>query len=190
VGAPDPVSEWPIAGSWSDVLSRFRADHYTDVAATEAEGLAVEVLTSAELGPDTAVEAEDDPLPDRHLEAACTHPSPVVRAAAWFLLRNEADTWLACAYGECQHHWAVEAEEDAYEHAEVLELAAHGVASPVDAALVRRQLLSEAFGDINDVPLAGATDPDDFIAFYNDWVAGGRSQDQFDEAVRQLRDDR
>ena len=185
----DPLDDGPLVGSWSDVLSRFRADHYTDVAASEAEQVAIEVLMLAGLGPATAIEAEDDPLPDRHLEAASTHASPLVRAAAWFLLRSEADTWLACAYGECQHHWAVEAEEDAYEHAEVLELAAHGVTSPVDAAMVRRRLLSEAFGDINDVPLAGASDPADFIAFYNDWVAGGRSAEQFDDAVRQLRGD-
>ena len=188
--AVDPVDErGPLPGSWSDVLSRLRADHYTDVAASEAEQLAIEILGQVGLGPQNVIEAEDDPLPDRDLDAACTHPSPVVRAAAWFLLRNEAETWLACAYGECQHHWAVEAEEDAYEHAEVLELAAHGVTSPVDAALVRRRLLTEAFGDINDVPLAGASDPSDFIAFYNDWVAGGRSAEVFEAAVRDLRGD-
>ena len=179
----------PLSGTWGDLLSRFRADHYTDVAVAEAEELAVEVLTLAGLGPASALEAEDDPLPERHVPDACGHDSPLVRAAAWFLLRSEADTWVACAYGECQHHWAVEAEEDAYEHAEVLELAAHGVANPVDAALIRRRLLSEAFGDINDVPLAGASDPGDFIAFYNDWVAGGRSPEQFDAAVRVLRGD-
>lgn len=188
--ALDPLEERsPLAGSWSDILSRFRSDHYTDVAVSEAEELAIEVLSLVGLGPRNVIEAEDDPLPDRDVETACTHASAIVRAAAWFLLRSEADTWVACAYGECQHHWAVEAEEDAYEHAEVLELAAHGVATPVDAAMVRRRLLSEAFGDINDVPLAGASDPADFIAFYNDWVAGGRDPDAFAAAVQQLRGD-
>lgn len=185
----DPGGPGPVAGTWSDVLSRFGADHYTDVAVEEAEQLAVEVLASVGLGPRNAVEAEDEPLPDRDVDAACSHPSPVVRAAAWFLLRSEAESWVACRYGECQHHWAVEAEEDAYEHAEVLELAAHGVANPVDAAMVRRRLLTDAFGDINDVPLAGASDPSDFIAFYREWVAGGRSQEMFDTAVAQLRGD-
>jgi hypothetical protein len=37
-----------------------------------------------------------------------------------------------------RHHWAVEAEEDAYEMEEVLELASTGVANPVDAAYTRR----------------------------------------------------
>lgn len=189
---PDPVGAQagpPLAGTWADVLSRFRADHYTDVAVEEAEQLAVEVLLRVGLGPRTALEAEDEPLPDRDLDAAVLHDSPVVRAAAWFLLRSDAETWMACRYGECQHHWAVEAEEDAYEHAEVLELAAHGVVNPVDAATVRRRLLTDAFGDINDVPLAGASDPTDFIAFYRDWVAAGRPQDMFEEAVAQLRGD-
>jgi hypothetical protein len=111
----------------------------------------------------------------------------VVRAAAWFLLRSEADEWLACGYGECQHHWAVEAEEDAYEQEEVLELAGYGVANPVDAAYQRRRLLTMAFGDINDVPLAGAGAVEDFIEFYDDWVARGRPEDAFEDAARRLR---
>ena len=174
---------------WADVLSRLRQDHYTGESLTEAEDLAVELLVRVGLGPRTALEAEDEPLADRDLPAACTHPSGVVRAAAWFLLRAEADTWLACAYGECQHHWAVEAEEDAYELEEVLELAGHGVATPVDAARTRRRLLTIAFGDINDVPLAGVGDVGDFVAFYDEWVAGGRSEQALDAAARVLRGD-
>ena len=129
----------------------------------------------------------DEPLPDRDLVAACEHPSPLVRDAAWFLLRVEADAWLGCSYGECQHHWAVEAEEDAYEMEEVLEFAAHGVPNPVDAAFQRRRLLTLAFGDIKDVPLAGAGDLDAFLEFYREWVARGRPEEDFQDMARELR---
>jgi hypothetical protein len=171
---------------WADVLSRLRQDHYTEDAREEAEQLAIEVLGAAGLGPRNAVEAEDEPLADRDLAPACGHPSPVVRAAAWWLLRDEAEQWLACTYGECQHHWAVEAEEDAYELEEVLELAGYGVANPVDAAFQRRRLLTLAFGDVNDLRLAGAGDLEDFIAFYNGWVAHGRPEEDFQDAAREL----
>jgi|GEM_PF-2568019 len=184
-----PVEPEPADLGWADVLSRLRADHYTAEAQGEAEELAVEVLTEAGLGPATAIEAEDEPLPDRHLAAAFGHASAVVRAAAWFLLRAEADTWLACSYNECGHHWAVEAEEDAYEMEEVLELASRGVTNPVDAAFQRRRLLTLAFGDISDVPLAGAGDLEDFIAFYEGWVAAGKPEDDFADAARELRAD-
>ncbi len=187
-GAP-PTEPDPVEPGWADVLSRLRADHYTAEALEEAEALAVEVLTSVGLGPASALEAEDEPLPDRHVAAAFGHASEVVRAAAWFLLRAESDTWLACAYGECQHHWAVEAEEDAFEQEEVLELAGRGVSNPVDAAYQRRRLLTMAFGDINDVPLAGAGDLDDFLAFYEGWVAAGRPEDDFADAAAELRGD-
>ncbi|MBA2529232.1 MAG: hypothetical protein H0V19_04605, partial [Euzebyales bacterium] len=146
----------------------------------------VELLVRAGLGPRSALEAEDEPLADRDLVPACAHASSLVRAAAWFLLRAEADAWLACAYGECQHHWAVEAEEEAYETEEVLEMAALGVANPVDAARTRRRLLTMAFGDINDVPLAGAGDVEDFLAFYTEWVAHGRPEADFEDAAREL----
>jgi hypothetical protein len=109
--------------------------------------------------------------------------------AAWFLLHDDAERWLACTYAECQHHWAVEAEEDAYELEEVLELAGRGAPNPVDAAYQRRRLLTLAFGDISDVPLAGAGDLDDFLAFYTDWVARGRSEEEFEAAARELRGD-
>ena len=196
VGLPDgplpsalePVDGFAVGG-WSDVLSRLRQDHYSDGALEEAEQLAIDVLTTAGLGPRNALEAEDEPLPDRDLDAACTHASPVVRSAAWFLLRAESDAWLACAYGECQHHWGVEAEEDAYEQAEVLELAGYGVRNPVDAAYTRRRLLTMAFGDINDVPLAGAGDVADFIAFYEEWAAAGRPEDVLEDMARTLRGD-
>ncbi|MGI8574448.1 MAG: hypothetical protein ACR2MA_03705 [Egibacteraceae bacterium] len=184
-----PVDVEPSEPGWVDVLARLRADHYTAAALEEAEQLAVEVLTVVGLGPRTALEAEDEPLPDRHLEAACEHASRVVRTAAWFLLRAEAETWLACAYAECQHHWAVEAEEDAFEQEEVLEMAAHGVTDPVDAAATRRRLLTMAFGDINDVPLAGAGGMDDFLAFYAGWVDHGRPEEALEEVARELRGD-
>lgn len=191
--APLPDAVEPAAGfaggGWGDVLSRLRQDHYTDGALEEAEELAIEVLSSTGLGPRNALEAEDEPLADRNLEPACTHPSAVVRAAAWFLLRAEAEAWLACAYGECQHHWGVEAEEDAYEQEEVLEFAGYGVANPVDAAYTRRRLLTLAFGDINDVPLAGAGDVADFIEFYREWTAAGRPEDVFEDMARTLRGD-
>ncbi len=183
---PPPGEADPDDLGWQEVLSRLRADHYTGAAAEEAIALATEVLTSVGLGPASALEAEDEPLPDRHLADACGHASAVVRAAAWFLLREDADWWLACQYGECQHHWAVEAEEDQFEQEEVLELAARGVTNPVDAAYQRRRLLTMAFGDINDVPLAGAGDLDDFLAFYEGWVAAGRPEDDFADAAREL----
>lgn len=186
---PVPPGPDPGERGWADVLARLRADHYTAEALEEAETLAVEVLTAVGLGPSSALEAVDDPLPDRHIDGACQHDSAVVRAAAWLLLRSEGDTWLACAYGECQHHWAVEAEEDAFEQEEVLELAARGVTNPVDAAYQRRRLLTMAFGDINDVPLAGAGDLEDFLAFYDGWVAAGRPEDDFADAARELRGD-
>jgi hypothetical protein len=175
--------------SWADALSRLRQDHYPDTALAETEQLAIEILVRAGLGPRSALEAEDEPLADRDLVPACTHSSSLVRAAAWFLLRDEADAWLACGYGECQHHWAVEAEEDAYEMDEVLELAGYGVANPVDAAYTRRRLLTMAFGDINDVALAGAGDVADFVAFYTEWVAHGRPEEDFAGAARELRGD-
>lgn len=194
--APVPVPDPPLPTDpdprdlgWQDVLSRLRADHYTSEAQTEAEQTAVEVLGLAGLGPTTAEEAEDEPLPDRHVAAACAHPSPVIRAAAWWLLRSESDAWMACAYGECQHHWAVQAEEDQFEQEEVLEMASRGVANPVDAAYTRRRLLTLAFGDINDVPLAGSEGLDDFLAFYEGWVAAGRPEDDFLDAARELRGD-
>ena len=186
---PPPHEPDPIDLGWADVLSRLRQDHYTNAALDEAEALAIEVLVAEGLAPRDEIEAEDEPLPDRHVAPALRHPSPVVREAAWFLLRAEADTWLACGYGECQHHWAVEAEEDAYEMEEVLELAGFGVANPVDAAYTRRRLLTLAFGDINDVPLAGAGDVEDFVAFYTEWVAHGRPEEDFEAAAAELRGD-
>jgi hypothetical protein len=187
--SPLPAGAEPDDPAWADVLSRLRQDHYTEEALAEAEELAVELLRLADLGPRSAIEAEDEPLPDRDVAPACTHPSPVVRAAAWFLLRAEADAWLACAYAECQHHWAVEAEEDAYELEEVLEFAGYGLPNPVDAAHTRRRLLTLAFGDIVDVPLAGAGDVEDFLAFYREWVAHGRPEDALEDAARELRGD-
>jgi hypothetical protein len=186
---PLPIEPEPTDLGWADVLSRVRQDHHTEESLLEAEQLAVEILELAGLGPRNPIEAEDDPLPDRDVAAAVAHPSGVVRAAAWFLLRDEAETWLACTYSECQHHWAVEAEEDAYEMEEVLELASHGVANPVDAAYTRRRLLTLAFGDVKDVPLAGAGDVEDFIAFYEGWVAHGRPEEDFEDAARELRGD-
>jgi len=190
VPAGDPPTEPdPSDLGWADVLSRLRADHYTGEAHAEAESLAVELLADQGRAPRDEIEAEDEPLPDRHVAPSLQHPSPVIREAGWFLLRSEADTWLACSYGECQHHWAVEAEEDAYEMEEVLELAGYGVANPVDAAYTRRRLLTMAFGDINDVPLAGAGDLEDFVAFYSEWVAHGRPEDDFEAAAAELRGD-
>jgi hypothetical protein len=184
-----PVEPEPADLGWADVLSRLRQDHHTPDSLAEAEQLAIELLELAGLGPRTPIEAEDEPLPDRDLGPALGHASPLVRAAGWFLLHDEAERWLACTYAECGHHWAVEAEEDAYEMEEVLELASHGVANPVDAAYTRRRLLTLAFGDINDVPLAGAGDLEDFIAFYDGWVAAGRPEDDFADAARELRGD-
>jgi hypothetical protein len=46
-----------------------------------------------------------------------------------------------------------------------------------------------AFGDINDVSLAGAGDVADFVAFYTDWVAHGRPEEDFAGAARELRGD-
>lgn len=186
---PPPPEPDPGDLGWADVLSRLRADHYTGTALAEAEEVAVEVLGTVGLGPSSAVEAEAEPLPDQHVAAACRHDSAVVRAAAWFLLKAESDSWLACQYGECQHHWAVEAEEDQFEQEEVLELASHGVSNPVDAAYQRRRLLTMAFGDVNDVPLAGAGDLEDFIAFYEGWAAAGKPEDDFEDAARELRGD-
>lgn len=184
-----PADPEPADAAWADVLSRLRQDHYTEQARELAADLAVAVLNRAGLGPRNPVEAEDEPLPDRDVDAAGAHPSPVVRAAAWWLLRDEAEEWMACAYNECQHHLAVEAEEDAYEQEEVLELAALGVANPVDAAYQRRRLLSLAFGDVSDVPLAGAGDLEAFVDFYADWVNRGRPEDEFERAARELRGD-
>jgi hypothetical protein len=186
---PLPLEPDVAHPGWGDVLSRLRQDHYPGQALAEAQALAADVLIAEGLGPRDELEAEDEPLPDRHLAPALNHPSPVVRAAGWFLLRAEAETWLACTYGECQHHWAVEAEEDAYEMDEVLELAGYGVTNPVDAAYTRRRLLTLAFGDINDVPLAGAGDVADFVEFYADWVAHGRDEEDFQAAAEALRDD-
>ncbi len=186
---PPPHEPDPVDLEWADVLSRLRQDHYAGDTLAEAEELAVELLAGQGLAPRDALEAEDEPLADRHVAPALRHDSAVVREAAWFLLRAEADTWMACSYGECQHHWAVEAEEDAYEMDEVLELAGYGVANPVDAAYTRRRLLTQAFGDINDVPLAGAGDVDDFVAFYTEWVAHGRPEEDFEAAAAQLRGD-
>lgn len=187
-GDPPPEPD-PVDLGWADVLSRLRQDHYTGESLIEAQDLAVELLAGAGLAPRDEIEAEDDPLPDRHVAPAVTHSSAIIRDAAWFLLRAEADTWMACAYGECQHHWAVEAEEDAYETEEVLELAGYGVANPVDAAYTRRRLLTLAFGDINDVPLAGTGDVADFLAFYTEWVAHGRPEEDFEAAAAELRGD-
>ena len=186
---PPPEEPDPVDLGWADVLSRLRQDHYAAEALNEAQQLAIELLADQGLAPRDDIEAEDEPLPDRHVAPALRHPSAVVREAGWFLLRAEADTWLACAYGECQHHWAVEAEEDAYEMDEVLELAGYGVTNPVDAAYTRRRLLTLAFGDINDVPLAGAGDVEDFIAFYRGWVDAGRPEDDFEAAAADLRGD-
>lgn len=186
---PVPDGPDPAEPGWADVLSRMRQDHHTGESLEACAELAVGVLGRVGLGPRSVLEAEDDPLPDVDLVAATTHASPVVRAAAWFLLRDEADTWLACSYGECQHHWAVEAEEDAYELDEVLELAGYGLANPVDAAYQRRRLLTLAFGDVNDVPLAGAGDVETFVAFYESWTAAGRSEEDFQRAVDDLRGD-
>jgi len=190
VGLPDgppPTDPEPLDPGWADIRSRLRQDHHTEDSSAEAEALAVALLGRVGLGPRTPLEAEDEPLPDRDLVAACEHPSPLVRDAAWFLLRVEADAWLGCSYGECQHHWAVEAEEDAYEMEEVLEFAAHGVPNPVDAAFQRRRLLTLAFGDIKDVPLAGAGDLDAFLEFYREWVARGRPEEDFQDMARELR---
>jgi hypothetical protein len=184
-----PTAPEPSDLGWADVLSRLRQDHHTPDSLTEGAQLAIELLEIAGLGPRTPIEAEDDPLPDRDLPQALGHGSSLVRAAGWFLLHDEAERWLACTYAECGHHWAVEAEEDAYEMDEVLELASHGVANPVDAAYTRRRLLTMAFGDINDVPLAGAGDLADFIAFYEGWVGAGRPEDDFADAARELRGD-
>ena len=186
---PPPPEPDPADLAWADVLSRLRQDHYTGDSLLEAQELATEVLVGVGLAPRDEIEAEDEPLPDRHVAPALRHESAIVRDAGWFLLRAEADTWLACSYGECQHHWAVEAEEDAYEMDEVLELAGFGVANPVDAAYTRRRLLTLAFGDINDVPLAGAGDVADFVAFYTEWVAHGRPEDDFEAAATELRGD-
>lgn len=184
-----PTDPEPTAPAWAETLSRLRQDHYTDQSLSLAEDLAVAVLQQAGLGPRSPIEAEDDPLPDRDVATGCTHPSPLVRTAAWFLLQDEAERWMACGYAECQHHWAIEAEEDAYELEEVLELASHGVSNPVDAAYQRRRLLTLAFGDVSDVPLAGAGDVEDFIAFYEGWVRAGRPEDDFQAAARELRGD-
>lgn len=184
-----PGDPEPADAGWAEVVSRLRQDHYTDRARELAAELAVAVLGRAGLGPRNPLEAEDEPLPDRDLEAATTHSSPVVRRAAWWLLRDEADEWMACAYNECQHHLAVEAEEDAFEQEEVLELAGMGVANPVDAAYQRRRLLELAFGDVSDVPLAGADDLEAFVEFYNEWVAHGRPEDEFQRAAEELRGD-
>jgi hypothetical protein len=183
-----PADVEPAEAGWADALSRLRQDHYTDPSQEEAAELALAVLRRADLGARSDTEAEDEALPDAEVAPATTHASPLVRAAAWFLLRVEADTWLACAYGECQHHWAVEAEEDAFELEEVTELAGYGVANPVDAAHQRRRLLTLAFGDVRDVPLAGAGDVATFVEFYRDWVAAGRSEDDFRRAAEALRD--
>jgi hypothetical protein len=184
-----PLEPEPTDLGWADVLSRLRQDHHTPDSLAEAEQLAIELLELAHLGPRNPIEAEDDPLPDRDLADAVAHASPLIRAAAWFLLHDEAERWLPCTYAECGHHWAVEAEEDAYEMEEVLELASHGVANPVDAAYTRRRLLTLACGDVTDVPLAGAGDIEDFIAFYDGWVAAGRPEDDFADAARELRGD-
>lgn len=184
-----PTEPEPADPSWADVLSRLRQDHHTGDSAAEAETLAVQLLRRADLGHRSPEEAEDDPLPDRDVAPACAHPSPLVRAAAWFLLQDEAERWLACTYGECQHHWAVEAEEETYELEEVLELAGRGVADPVDAARQRRRLLDLAFGDVSDVPLAGAGDLDDFLAFYHGWVARGRPEEELRATAERLRGD-
>ena len=186
---PPPPEPDPADLGWADVLSRLRQDHYTGEALTEALQLAIELLAEVGLSPRDEIEAEDEPLPDRHVAPALAHTSAIVREAGWFLLRAEAETWLACSYGECQHHWAVEAEQDAYEMDEVLELAGYGVANPVDAAFTRRRLLTMAFGDINDVPLAGAGDVADFVSFYTEWVAHGRPEDDFEDAAAELRGD-
>ncbi len=185
-GPPPPHAE--AGGEWGAVQSRLRQDHYTGEAREEAIDLALAVLERVGLGPRTPLEAEDEPLPDRDVEAVLAHDSGVVRAAGWFLLRDEADEWLGCAYNECQHHLAVEAEEDAFEQEEVLELASMGVPNPVDAAYQRRRLLTLAFGDVSDVPLAGAGDVADFVDFYRDWVARGKPEEEFQEAVEALRD--
>jgi len=185
-GPPPQVAE--AAGDWGAIQSRLRQDHYTADAREGAGELALAVLDRVGLGPRTPVEAEDEPLPERDVEAVLAHPSGVVRAAGWFLLRDEADEWLGCAYNECQHHLAVEAEEDAFEQEEVLELASLGVPNPVDAAYQRRRLLTLAFGDVSDVPLAGAGDVADFVDFYRDWVARGKPEEEFQEAVEALRD--
>lgn len=188
VTAP-PLEPEPADAGWADTLSRLRQDHHTEDSLAFARELAVEVLQAAGLGPRNPIEAEDDPLPDRDVTAACTHPSAVVRTAAWFLLHDDADTWLGCTYNECGHHWAVEAEEDAFEMEEVLELAARGVANPVDAAYQRRRLITLAFGDISDVPLAGAGDLEDFIAFYDEWTAHGQPEEALQEMAEELRGD-
>jgi hypothetical protein len=184
-----PDEPEPATAAWADIQSRLRQDHHTELSLAAAGALAVGVLRRARLGPATAVEEEDDPLPDRHLRAACTHASAVVRQAAWFILHDDAERWLACTYADCQHHWAVEAEEDAYELEEVLELAGRGVENPVDAARERRRLLTLAFGDISDVPLAGAGDLAHFLDFYTAWVARGRPEDEFEAAAEELRGD-
>ena len=186
---PPPAGPDPTDLGWADVLSRLRQDHYTGESLAEAESLAIELLAGVGMAPRDELEAEDEPLPDRHVAPALTSDSAVIRAAGWFLLRAEAETWMACSYGECQHHWAVEAEEDAYEMDEVLELAGFGVANPVDAAYTRRRLLTLAFGDINDVPLAGAGDVEDFVVFYTEWVAHGRPEEDFEAAAAELRGD-
>lgn len=187
--APLPAEPEPAGAPWADVLSRLRQDHHTERSLAEAADLALGVLRRAGLGAATDDDADDELLGDAELEPACSHPSPLVRAAAWFVLYDEAERWLACTYAECQHHWAVAAEEDAYELDEVLEFAGHGVTSPVDAAYQRRRLLTLAFGDVTDVPLAGAGDVDHFLAFYREWVAGGRSEEEFQRAAESLRGD-
>ena len=192
VAVPDeplPLDPDPEDPAWAEVLSRLRQDHYPSAALSEATELALELLVAVDLGPRDELEAEDEPLPDRHVAPALRHDSALVREAGWFLLRVEAESWMACAYGECQHHWAVEAEEDAYEMDEVLELAGYGVRNPVDAAYIRRRLLTLAFGDINDVPLVGAGDVGDFVDFYAEWVAHGRPEEELEAAAKQLRGD-
>jgi len=186
---PVPAEPEPVELPWADVLSRLRQDHHTQESLEQAAELAVSILTRVGLGPRTPIEAEDEPLPDRDVTAATTHDHALVRAAAWWLLRDEAEAWLPCTYNECGHHWAVEAEEDAFEMDEVLELAAHGVANPVDAAYQRRRLLTLAFGEITDVPLAGAGDLDDFIVFYNEWSAHGQPEEALQEMAEELRGD-
>lgn len=182
-----PAEPDPPDAAWADVLTRLRQDHHTAGSLDRCVTLAVAVLNRVGFGAPTTDEVDDDPLPDADVGPATVHGSPLVRAAAWFLLRAEADAWLACTYGECQHHWAVEAEEDAFELEEVLELAGYGVANPVDAAYQRRRLLTLAFGDVNDVPLAGAGDVETFVSFYESWVAAGRSEEDFQRAVDDLR---
>lgn len=186
---PPPEQLDPDDPGWSDVLSRLRQDHHTGESLAAAIDLATAVLVCAGLGPEDLEDPDADPLPDEAVEPALLCPSPIVREAAWFLLREEGDAWQACVYAECQHHWAVEAEEDAFELEEVLELAGYGIANPVDAAYTRRRLLTMAFGDVRDVRLAGAGDVADFVTFYRDWTASGRREEDMEEAARALRGD-